>query len=234
MAFLGDGRGGFREETIDAAPHPGWGSSGLSLVDLDRDGDLDALVTNGDMLDDFQVKPYHGIRWLENRGSFPWVPHAIADLPGVERARAVDLDGDGDLDVVACCLRAAAGGERPGRAPRPGVARLARADGARAFVRHTLERGGRHVSLDVADYDGDGDVDLVGRQLPGRRATSRSRSGRTSPESPALGPPAGERARCPAGWHRGARAVVPQDVEKTPPPQSKGRQLWKPFENSRH
>jgi hypothetical protein len=99
VAFLGDGRGGFRRETVDVAPHPGWGSSGLSLVDFDLDGDLDALVTNGDMLDDFRVKPDHGIRWLENRGRFPWVPHRIAGLPGAARARAVDVDGDVDLVV---------------------------------------------------------------------------------------------------------------------------------------
>ena len=33
--------------------------------------------------------------------------------------------------------------------------------GAGRFERRTLERGGSHVSLDVADYDGDGDPDLV-------------------------------------------------------------------------
>src|SRR5262249_48419643 len=49
VAFLGDGKGGFRAQTLYAAPHPNWGSSGISLVDLDRDGDLDVLVTNGDM-----------------------------------------------------------------------------------------------------------------------------------------------------------------------------------------
>jgi len=167
VAFLGDGRGGFRKETVDVAPHPGWGSSGLSLVDFDRDGDQDALVTNGDMLDDFLVKPYHGIRWLENRGSFPWVPHAIARLPGVERARAADLDGDGDLDVVACAF-VPAPGEAPPALPDPAsLVWLEQAEPGR-FVRHTLERGGRHVSLDVADYEGDGDVDLVVGSFQGK------------------------------------------------------------------
>jgi hypothetical protein len=161
VAFLGDGRGGFRRETIDAAPHPGWGSSGLSLVDFDRDGDLDALVTNGDMLDDFRVKPYHAVRWLENRGSFPWVPHPIAGLPGAVRARAADLDRDGDLDIVACTFVPSAEETGPAALPdSPSLVWLEQtAPGL--FARHTLERAGHHVSLDIADYDRDGDMDLV-------------------------------------------------------------------------
>ena len=164
VAFLGDGRGGFRKETIDAAPHPAWGSSGLSLADLDGDGDQDALVTNGDMLDDFLVKPYHGLRWLENRGSFPWTAHEIAALAGAERARAADVDGDGDLDVVACAFVAPppqGTAEGPvDRASLPSLVWLEQTAPGR-FARHTLERGSRHVSLDVADVDGDGDVDIV-------------------------------------------------------------------------
>jgi hypothetical protein len=162
VAFLNDGKGSFRAQTIDQAPHPAWGSSGIELVDLDGDGDLDVLVTNGDMLDDFQIKAYHGIRWLENRGSYPFVPHDLASLPGVHRARAVDLDGDGDLDIVASAFVEFKAEGTPVNVvanypslvwleqTRPGV-----------FVRHTLERGGRHVSLDVGDFDGDGDMDVV-------------------------------------------------------------------------
>ena len=169
VAFLGDGRGGFRRETVDAAQHPGWGSSGLSLVDFDRDGDLDALVTNGDMLDDFVLKPYHGIRWLENRGSFPWVPHPIAGLPGVERARAADLDGDGDLDVVACSFVPPAEEKGPPALPDPASIVWLEQTEPGVFARHTLERGGRHVSLDTADYDGDGDIDLLVGNFRGDR-----------------------------------------------------------------
>ena len=162
VAFLNDGKGGFRMEVIDRAPHPAWGSSGISLVDFDKDGDLDALVTNGDMLDDFLLKPYHGIRWLENRGGYPFVPHDLVTLPGVHRARAVDLDGDGDLDVVACAFEQfSPEGSPPGAfANQPSLAWLEQTTPGR-FVRHTLELAKHHVSLDVGDYDGDGDVDIV-------------------------------------------------------------------------
>jgi hypothetical protein len=160
VAFLGDGKGGFRQETLDTAPHPGWGSSGLALVDFDRDGDTDALVTNGDMLDDPRVKPYHGIRWLENRGSFPWFGHDLAGLPGVARALAADLDGDGDLDVVACAFVPSAAQAGAASGPAPSLVWLEQTGPGR-FARRTLERGGAHVSLDAADYDRDGDVDVV-------------------------------------------------------------------------
>jgi hypothetical protein len=160
VAFINDGPGkGFHQETIYTAPHPNWGSSGIQLVDLDKDGDLDVLMTNGDMFDDRLLKPYHGIRWLENRGTYPFTVHELARLPGVHRAVAVDLDGDGDLDIVACTFTAGSVG--PAEARLPSLIWLEQTKPGR-FERHTLEIGNpTHATLDAADFDGDGDVDIV-------------------------------------------------------------------------
>jgi FG-GAP-like repeat len=157
VAFLNTGKLAFETRTIYAAPHPNWGSSGIELVDLDKDGDLDVLYTHGDTFDDFVLKPYHGIQWLENTGTFPFVEHALATLPGAQRAQAADMDGDGDLDIVAAAM--IAGGEVNERLAslvwleqtEPGV-----------FARHTIEMGSpNHATLDLADADGDGRPDIV-------------------------------------------------------------------------
>ena len=42
FAYLGDGAGSFRSQILFQAP-PEFGSSGIELVDLDRDGDVDLL-----------------------------------------------------------------------------------------------------------------------------------------------------------------------------------------------
>jgi hypothetical protein len=76
--------------------------SDVETADLDLDGDLDLLITNGDTLDDgFPWKPYHGVSWLVNDGAGNFELRRIGILYGAHGARAVDLDRDGDLDVVA-------------------------------------------------------------------------------------------------------------------------------------
>jgi hypothetical protein len=161
IAYINKGTGdfAFEQKVIYAAPHPNWGSSGIQLVDLDKDGDLDVLLTHGDTFDDGIVKPYHGIQWLENRGGYPFVEHTLAQMPGVHRAVAADLDGDGDLDVVACALFAA--GSDVDERTLPALVWLEQTKPG-TFVRHTIEMGfPRHASLDVGDVDGDGDIDIA-------------------------------------------------------------------------
>ena len=140
LAYINTGAGDFtfERQIVYAAPHPNWGSSGFELVDLDKDGDLDVLLTHGDTFDDGIVKPYRGIQWLENRGGYPFVDHTIAPMPGVHRAQAADLDGDGDLDIVASALLA--GGSDVDEKTLPALAWLEQtAPGT--FTRHTIAMG---------------------------------------------------------------------------------------------
>jgi hypothetical protein len=157
IAFIGSGKGlTFTPKVIYEAPHPNWGSSGIDLVDLDKDGDMDVLLTHGDTFDDFVIKPYHGVIWLENTGTFPFVEHRLATLPGAQRAEAADLDGDGDLDVV---VSAFVSGEASTK-----LASLVWLEQTAPghFERHTLEAGTpSHATLDIGDVDGDGKPDIV-------------------------------------------------------------------------
>jgi len=159
VAYVNQGDFKFEQKVIYQAPHPNWGSTGIELVDLDKDGDLDVLLTHGDTFDDGIVKPYHGIQWLENKGSYPYAEHAIAAMAGVHRAEAVDLDGDGDLDIVACALLAA--GSDVDEKTLPALVWLEQSKPG-VWTKHTIEMGvPRHATLDVGDIDGDGVPDIV-------------------------------------------------------------------------
>jgi hypothetical protein len=131
----------FTPEVIYQAPHPKWGSSGMSLEDLDGDGDADVLLANGDTFDDSLLKPYHGIAWLSRSGKgqsvkFDYRP--LANLPGPHAIVAADLDGDGDRDVIASALVAGGAGQQD--SILPGAVWLEQQKNG-GFVRHTLKRG---------------------------------------------------------------------------------------------
>ena len=101
-AFVNDGRGRFAPKRIFGASNEDFGSSWITVVDLDRDGDADVLYSNGDAFDYAPPKGrgWNGVQWLENTGGVSFRFHRIADVPGASSPQAADLDGDGDLDIA--------------------------------------------------------------------------------------------------------------------------------------
>lgn len=161
-AFINQGDAQFHMRTLWAGPDPTFGSSGIELVDLDEDGDVDVLHTNGDAFDDNYAKLSHGVRWLENLGDLEFSERRLTDLPGAHRALAGDIDLDGDLDIIAAAFLP----------PEVMPASLADVRSASivcleqtspgVFVRHTLETDRpHHATFELADFDADGDLDFA-------------------------------------------------------------------------
>ena len=166
VANLNRGDATFGMQQIFGGPGPSYGSSGIQLVDLDRDGDEDVLYTNGDQFDTLCLQPYHSVQWLENRGSYPFDRHLVANLPGAYRALAGDLDNDADQDIVVCCWT----GKLQTRFNS--LTWFEQQDGC-SFVRHDLEYAiADHATMEIGDFDGNGYVDFaVGHFLRSRTST---------------------------------------------------------------
>ena len=100
--FLNDGRGQFTARRIFGASNEDFGSSWISLADLDGDGDPDVVYSNGDAFDYATTsgRSWNGVQWLENTGGGAFTFHRLADIPGASGPQAADLDGDGDLDIA--------------------------------------------------------------------------------------------------------------------------------------
>jgi hypothetical protein len=162
VAFLGDGNGRFRKETVYKAPHPAYGSSGIELVDLNGDGKLDVLYANGDSLDPpFLLKPYHGIQWLENRGDFPFRHHPLAAMYGVTRAVAADFTGRGRNDILAVSMLGAEAFPQRKELQLDAVVLLEQTAPGE-YVRHALETVScDHFTCAAGDLYGDGVTHLV-------------------------------------------------------------------------
>lgn len=160
--FLNQGNGRFRLQNLWAGPDLTFGSIGIELVDLDRDGDMDVLYSNGDSFDNSCASPTHGIQWLENVGDTKFTYHRLVDFPGVYRALPADFDNDGDFDVIAVAFFPAAVKPESVRTPATTSILALKQTSPGRFTPHTLECGfTNHATFETGDFDGDGDLDFV-------------------------------------------------------------------------
>ena len=228
-AFLNIGNGRFDRQRIYQANDPSFGSSGIELIDIDGDADLDVLYTNGDSLDSHYLKPYHAVHWLENRGRFPFTHHEITRLPGISRAIAVDLDRDGDLDIACAAYLPASIIDRQADGKIDALIWLEQRPG-QSFARHTIQRAASgYLSLTSGDFNHDGVPDLASGhfQAAGGDAwvslwltNGPDRSGRAAAGWPVQGPirvdsqsprpTTGTALEQPAGWQ--PTETAPADI----------------------
>ena len=118
----------------------------ISAADVNQDGRPDLLAGSWNS---------GQVVWYENSGGAPltWVKHVIAGaFPGSHCVKAGDIDGDGDVDVAATAGQAdeVAWWRNDGGTPL-------------VWTKHTIRTGftgGRSVEL--ADLDRDGDLDVAG------------------------------------------------------------------------
>jgi hypothetical protein len=156
--FVNNGKGEFEPILLYGSTNEDFGSSSISLVDLDQDGKIDILYTNGDAFDYIppRPRPWHGVNWLENKGNHKFEFHRIANFGGAYGARAVDINHDGHLDIIA--VSAFNLWENPNA---QSIIWLEN-DGKMNFIPHDIANSPTHLlCLSLGDFNNDGEIDVV-------------------------------------------------------------------------
>lgn len=151
--FRNTGSGSFTDQSVWGSTNEDYGSSGLAVADVNRDGRPDLLATNGDGFD-YAVRgprPWHGLQWLENIGAGNFRFHRVGALPGAYAPCAADLDGNGTVDLLAVS------GFADWSDPQAVAMMAWLNDGRQRFTAVVLARRPTHlITAAVGDLDGTG------------------------------------------------------------------------------
>ena len=154
--FYNQGNGNFKEKTVLKFP-PVYGVSYFELVDFNKDGFQDILLTNGDNWDYSAVqKNYHGIRIYLNDGNDNFKEAWFYPLNGTSKAMARDFDNDGDLDIAAISFYDDL------EHPEQGFVYFSNQGNLNFEAFSTPEAAsGKWLTMEAGDFDHDGDIDIV-------------------------------------------------------------------------
>lgn len=158
VLFPNDGKGKFSEgRRVLARFPPVYGTMYFSMHDFNGDGSLDILYVNGDNFDFSRVlKPYHGIRILENDGRNTFAERYFFPVYGAAQAAVADFDKDGDLDILASSNFA------DSRHPERGIMFLENT-GRYTFQPYafSVASGSQWNVMATGDLNGDGWLDVI-------------------------------------------------------------------------
>lgn len=155
--FVNDGLGNFKPKLLWGSSNEDFGSSGISIADINNDGNPDILYTNGDAFDYIPPlpRPWHGLQWLENKGNLKFKYHRICDFPGAFSAKSTDFDGDNDNDIFL--ISGFNYWEKPNA-----ESLIYLENKGNTFTKHTIAKTPTHlITMDIGDFNNDGCIDLV-------------------------------------------------------------------------
>jgi hypothetical protein len=156
--ILFENEGGLKFKETQLLRFPSiYGSSSFDVADIDGDKDLDIVYSAGDNADFTTVlKPYHGVYVFENTGGMKFKQKDFFSQNGATKVMPADFDGDGDPDLISIALF-------PDVAGRPSEGAMYFENRKGNFIPMTLpiEHLGRWSVMDIADVDGDGDLDVA-------------------------------------------------------------------------
>ena len=157
--FLNDQKGGFKEKNLLRFPSV-YGSSSFQLVDMNRDGKADIVYTAGDNSDYSRIlKPYHGLYIFTDTGELDFKQTFFYPINGCTKAVARDFDGDGAVDIATIAFFA----DLKNKPEETFIYFKNTSGSATRFTPQSIpiHQLGRWICMDVNDFDGDGDADIV-------------------------------------------------------------------------